>query len=151
MSGSSTRMPPRGAGIPRKNFFRSSLLLSSFNIALKRASLVAMQIAPKSTAPQPRNFIVLKCHKYIISPGATPKFTRSHKESSSAPKLVSLCSARATRPSIPSKKAAINIRVMAASSLPFNAICIAVKPEHNDSMVTELGIRRLIGRESSFI
>ena len=52
--------------------------------------------------------------------GATPKLTKSDKESSSAPNLVEPFSMRATRPSSPSKKAARKMQITAMAQ--FSAI-----------------------------
>src|ERR1700690_3627043 len=74
---------------------------------LKRASLSAPQATKRNEAAQPSLPKGIRVHLYIITAGATPKATRSDKESSSTPNLVEVLVRRAIQPSRPSKIVAI--------------------------------------------
>src|SRR6185437_10651056 len=81
-----------------------------------------------------------------MTPGATPKQTKSDNESSCAPKGEVLLSSRAIRPSRPSKTPATMMAITAHSNLPLIAKRIAVMPAHSASSVRMFGIIRLSDR-----
>src|SRR5579883_2192587 len=74
-----------------------------------------------------------------MSPGATPKLTKSARLSSSAPKREVPRSRRATRPSMPSSTAASTIAPSAISSRPSTANGMAVNPAQSASRVITFG------------
>src|SRR5450759_2836646 len=76
---------------------------------LKRASRRAPQATNRKAAAQPSLPKGIRVHLYIITDGATPKATRSDRESSSTPKRVDVLVRRAIQPSRPSKIIAIMI------------------------------------------
>ncbi len=84
-------------------------------MALKRASRSPMASANTSTAIQPKPFSGVSPQTNTMTAGATPKLTKSARLSSSAPNLDCAFSARARRPSTPSRAAAITTRAMAIS------------------------------------
>ena len=117
-------------------------------VALKRASRSPPEIANTIAAIQPPLFNSCNCQKYRISPGATPKLTKSARLSSSAPNFDWPLIMRATRPSMPSRKAANTIAPTAMSIRPSVERRIAVRPAQIASKVMTLGtsIRTGIGR-----
>ena len=117
-------------------------------VALKRASRRPPLIAKTIAAIQPPLFSSCSCQKYRISPGATPKLTKSARLSSSAPNFDWPLIMRATRPSTPSSTAANTIAATASSIRPSVDSRIAVSPAQIASRVMTLGtsIRTGIGR-----
>ena len=117
-------------------------------VALKRASRKPPLIANTIAAIQPPLFSSCNCQKYRISPGATPKLTKSARLSSSAPNFDWPLIMRATRPSMPSSTAANTIAATASSIRPSVDSRIAVSPAQIASRVMTLGtsIRTGIGR-----
>src|SRR4051794_18438752 len=117
-------------------------------VALKRASLRPALMARIIAAIQPTLLSSCSCQKYRISPGATPKLTKSARLSSSAPNFDCPLIMRATRPSMPSSTAANTIAATANSIRPSVDSRIAVSPAQIASSVTTLGtsIRTGIGR-----
>ena len=132
-------MAPAGAGMPVKKLPAQAGFPGSSIITLKRASLKPAQIANTSAAIQPADFNSCRPQKYRISAGATPKFTKSARLSSSAPKREVPLSMRATRPSMPSSSAANTIAASASSSRFSIERRIAVSPAHSASSVIRLG------------
>src|SRR5882672_265230 len=132
-------MAPAGAGTPTKKFPAHAGLFGSSIITLKRASRSPVQIANTMAAIQPALPSSCSAQKYRISAGATPKFTKSARLSSSAPKREVPLSMRATRPSMPSSVAANTIAATAHSSLASIASRIAVRPAQSASSVIRFG------------
>ncbi len=132
-------MAPAGAGMPVKKFPAQAGLFGLSIITLKRASRRPAQIANTSATIQPADLSSCKPQKYRISAGATPKFTKSARLSSSAPKREVPLSMRARRPSMPSSSAANTIAASAKSSLFSTASRIEVSPAHNAKSVIRLG------------
>src|SRR3954468_4286927 len=116
--------------------------------AWKRATRRPPEIANTIAAIQPPLCSSCNCQKYRISPGATPKFTKSAKLSSSAPNFDWPLIIRATRPSMPSSTAANTIAATASSIRPSVDSRIAVSPAQIASRVMKFGtsIRTGIGR-----
>src|SRR6188472_2228019 len=117
-------------------------------VALNRASRKPPEIANTMAAIQPPLLRSCSCQKYRISPGATPKLTKSARLSSSAPNFDWPLIMRATRPSTPSSTAANTIAATANSIRPSVDRRIAVNPAQIASSVMTLGtsIRTGIGR-----
>src|SRR5258707_9523685 len=117
-------------------------------VALKRASRRPPEIANTIAAIQPPLPNWCSCQKYRISPGATPKLTKSARLSSSAPNFDWPLIMRATRPSSPSSTAANTIAATASSMRPSVDSRIEVSPAQIASNVMKFGtsIRIGIGR-----
>ena len=77
--------------------------------------------------------------KNIYIAGATPKFTKSARESNSAPSLELAFSKRAIRPSMPSQTQAISKAHNASRKRPSLAKAIDVMPAQAARDVTRLG------------
>ena len=138
ITGARTKRAPIGAGTPTKKCFgRISLIIAVLNLANR----IAIHELYSSTAPQDKSLYLNVCkdHKYITIAGATPKFTKSAKESSSAPKVLVALSMRAILPSNPSKIAATIIAVTASSHLPSIAKRIELNPTARANNVITLG------------
>src|SRR5512141_2566321 len=87
-----------GMGRPTKR-----LLSTVLTWTLKRASLSAPQTTNRKAASQPSLPKGFSAHEYMRMPGATPKATRSARESYSTPNLEEVPVNLATLPSRPSK------------------------------------------------
>ncbi len=127
-NGKRTSSAPQGAGTPIKNNF-DNLSDGFTRLVLNLANLIAMQIAYITVAFHSN--VVLICdpnHMYKISTGHIPKFTKSHKESSSAPKVLVAFKNLATFPSMASIIAATITQNTAFSHLPSKAIFILFNP-----------------------
>ena len=114
-------------------------------MTLKRARRSAQATAKIKAANQPSDLFSCKLQKYSSRAGATPKSTKSARESSSAPKRDEPSNARAIRPSSPSRIAATTIAMTAVSNWPSEASRIAVNPRHKASNVTRLGTTKRSG------
>ncbi len=104
MSGIRTRPAPAGAGTPVKKRLVQAGRSALSSLVLKRARRSAMQ-ALNGERQRPADALRRRCvlHRNMIIAGATPKLTKSLKESSSAPNLLEESSSRAMRPSRASK------------------------------------------------
>ena len=87
--------------------------------------------------------------KYMNIAGATPKFTKSASESSSAPSFELALRSRAMRPSMPSHTQATSSATSACRNLPSLESEIEVMPAHAAIAVTRLGTIVRIGTRSS--
>src|SRR5271157_2429207 len=131
--------------MPTKKFLRHGGWRGSSSITLKRARRSAQAIAKKSAATQPKLFTAWRSATNSTKAGATPKSTKSARESSSAPKREVPLSALAIRPSRPSSTAAPATALTAHSVDPSIARRIAVNPRPSANRVMMLGIRSLSG------
>ena len=114
------KMAAPGIGNPLK-WRDSRLSLWVLNLA----SLKAPQMMYKKTASQPNLPNGFRDHSKASSPGATPKATRSDRESNSTPNWLVVLVKRAIFPSNQSNIAEIRIAMAAASYLPWMAAIIA--------------------------
>jgi len=137
MTGINAASAPAGAGKPKKKCFR--LEFSPVFEQLNLASLIAIQITKTIATGHPKIFKFFKFQRYIINAGATPKLTRSAKESSCAPNKDSEARALASLPSSPSKIAENITAKTAASHFAKIANLIDVKPKHILKKVIALG------------
>src|SRR5258708_3991480 len=94
------------AGMPTKKLAAQEGRLGSSIVTLKRARRRPAAIANTMAPIQPAALASCRLQKYSVTPGATPKFTKSARLSSSAPKRDVPLRRRATRPSMPSSTAA---------------------------------------------
>ena len=131
--------------MPVKKFLRQAGWFGSSSITLKRASRSAQAIAKRSVTTQPKLLAVWRSATNRTSAGATPKSTKSASELSSAPNREVPLSARAIRPSRPSRTAAPAMALTAQSIEPSMARRIAVRPRQSASSVTILGRSSRIG------
>ena len=102
-----------GIGSPLK-WLICTLLFSTLNLASRNAPHMTYIKA----ANQPKRPNGSSAHKNARVAGATPKATRSDRESYSIPKWLVVWVKRAIRPSRPSNIADIMIAIAAASYLP---------------------------------
>src|SRR5271165_5365104 len=136
---------PAGAGMPTKKLSRQAGWSGSSSITLKRASLSAQAMAKRSVTTQPKLLTAWRSATNRTIAGATPKSTKSASESSSAPNRDVPLSARAIRPSRPSRTAAPAMALTAQSIEPSMARRMAVRPRQSASSVTMLGRRSRSG------
>ena len=108
-------------------------------MVLKRARRSAQHTEYSSTRAQPRPPAACMVQKYSSIAGATPKLTKSDRESSSAPNLLVPCRSLAIRPSSPSRTPASRIDTTPDSHFSCNPKRIEVRPAHSASMVRILG------------
>jgi hypothetical protein len=135
-----------GAGTPeKKNFFQSSC--SAFNDTLNLASLIEMQMTYIITNIHPITSISFNFQKYKRNAGAAPKFRKSAKESSCAPKSLVDFRILAILPSIPSIIAAMIIKITANSHCSLNVNLSEVRPEHKPNKVIKFGNNLVTGRD----
>ena len=104
--GKSTNPAPAGAGTPEKKCIRHAGASLSSNATLNRANRRPQHIENNIEMIHPERPKSCIVHKYKIIAGATPKQTKSDKESNSAPNLLEPFNSLATRPSKVSKIAA---------------------------------------------
>jgi hypothetical protein len=102
-----------------------------------------------STTIQPTPPRPDKVHWYKSTTGATPKLTKSAKESSSAPNRDALFNARARRPSRPSKIPARMMAPTAKAQSSDKANRIDVSPAHKEITVIMFGIMLVNDKDRS--
>ena len=110
---------------------------------------MALQAQKIRAAIQPPVPIRDRLQIYMMTPGATPKLTRSAKESSCAPKRVSAPNMRAARPSSMSKIMASTTQATAVCQSAVRAKRMAVAPLQSPSKVRVDGTSLLMERSSS--
>jgi len=129
-----------GDGTPTKYKFESIFLGDKYISVVNRANLKAEQITKNNEPLHPREPISKVLHRYIKTPGATPKEITSLKESNSAPKLdPSPLNFFANQPSKKSNIAAKTISKIAISHSFEIENLIDDNPLHKDSNVMAFG------------
>jgi hypothetical protein len=127
IKGSITNKAPHGAGTPIKNSF--DILVGFSKLVLNLAKRMPMHKVYITVEDQSSDIGKIgESHKYITKTGNTPKFTKSHKVSSSAPKVLVALSNLANLPSRPSIIAATIMQITAFSNLPSSAILKLFNP-----------------------
>ena len=139
ISGDNARIAAHGLDIPRKYVFGLAFSCWTTLSTLYLANLRAVQLAYINTITQPKPPISYNHQLYIIMAGATPKLTKSHSESSCAPKSDDDFKNRADGPSKPSITHATKTIITAISKLFSKVYLIAVIPIQSDRMVMKLG------------
>jgi len=136
IAGVRTIQQPPGAGTPVKKCVQYGAVSCS-SIVLKRASRKQSHIAGPPVI-----------QKYMNIAGATPKFTKSASESSSAPSFELAFRSRAILPSIPSQMQATSSARRASRKRPSDDREIDVIPAHAASDVTRFGTTARSGTRS---
>ncbi|BDG75857.1 hypothetical protein wScaTNS_10820 [Wolbachia pipientis] len=110
------------------------------------ASLIDMQITYIITKIHPTTLISFNFQKYKRKAGAEPKFRKSAKESSCAPKSLVDFKILAILPSIPSIIAAMIIKIAENSHCSLNVNLSEVRPAHKPNKVIKFGNNLVIGK-----